>query len=226
MIVGNCAPSLDRESSATIASTEIDRSIGETQRAISMKEADIDEDETEANERSNLSSVSFSTIEIKEYPIIAGDNPSVTIGVPITIAWTPVETRRCTVDDYEERRQSPRSMVELRMPSSYRVDLLQRLGFTRDEILLGTKAANITRNRRRRTSETMTLAPAQEAFERMKRAVMNATVRRMAKKRERRILRNFLPTHAKGSCVDDGDDSCSNLTACNSESSSLLIMKQ
>ena len=191
-----------------ITSTEIGRSIGERLRTTGMKE---DEDETETGDRSKSACVAFSTIEIKEYPIIAGDNPSVTIGVPITIAWAPVETRRCTVDDYEERKPSPRSMMELRMPSSYRVDLLRRLGFTRDEIMLGTKAANITRNRRRRTSETMALAPAQEVFKRMTRAMINVIVRRMAKKRERRILGNFLPMYVKYTCVDDA--SCSNLTS-------------
>ena len=187
MIAGNSGATMDHDSSTWITSTKIGQNIGEKLRATGMTE---DKAETEL-------CVAFTTIEIKEYPIIIGDNPSVTKGVPVTIAWTPVETRRCTVDTYEKKIPSPRSMKELKMPSSYRVDPMQRPGFTSDEILRGTKAANITRNCRRRTSETMTIAPAQEVFERMIRAMVNATVRRMAKKSERRIVGNFLPMHVK-----------------------------
>jgi hypothetical protein len=146
-------------------------------------------------------SVCFSTIEIKEYPIIAGDNPAVTIGAPITIDWIPFSDEKCTVDDYEERRPSPRSMVELRMPSTYRMQLLRSLGFTREEVQKCIKAANITRNHRSRTNETMALFRAQESLEMMTRAMLNVTFRRTAKKREKLIMNSYLPINKKFSIV-------------------------
>lgn len=166
-------------------------------------------------------SVSFSTIEIKEYSIIAGDNPAVTIGAPITIDWIPFSDKKCTVDDYEERRPSPRSMVELRMPATYRMQLLRSLGFTREEVLKCIKAANITRNHRSRTNETMALARTQETFELMTRAMLNVTIRRTAKKREKLIMNSYLPINKK---LDDSRSSILTTSTETSGSSSILMM--
>jgi hypothetical protein len=159
-------------------------------------ETHCENDETEVIRRSANAAyvvVSFSTIEITEYPYIPGDNPSVFADVPLTIAWTPLATERCTIDDYEKNRLPRRSRTELRMPSSQRIKMLRRLGFSLDEIQQGSKAAAINRNRRRRTVKTMNLAPAQEVCEKVARAMMNVTVRRMAKKQERRMLGSFRP---------------------------------
>jgi hypothetical protein len=70
--------------------------------------------------------------------------------------------------------------------------MLRKLGDSRDEINGFIKAANISRNCRRRTIETMKLAPAQEAIETATRAIRNAIFRRRAKKDERRMLEPFL----------------------------------
>jgi len=135
--------------------------------------------------------VSFSNIEIKEYPIIPDVNPAVTRGVPIAIDWDPINEVSCSVDEYEESRPTPRSQVELRMPATHRNDLLRRLGFSHRDILESVKEANLARNRRVRTMETMQLEPAQAAFERMTRAALNATLRRGKKAEEKKLLHDF-----------------------------------
>lgn len=139
-------------------------------------------------------SVRFSNIEIREYPITIGDNPGGIVGVPITIDWTPIEDQPMVfpLDEYEETRPEPRSMSELKMPSSYRSDVLRRLGFSRRDIQEGVKAANLARGRRRRTFETMHMASAHEMVERMKRATLNATIRRSAKSQERKLISDFV----------------------------------
>ena len=166
-------------------------------------------------------SVSFSTIEIKEYPIIAGDNPAVTMGAPITIDWIPFSDEKCTVDDYEERRPYPRSMVELRMLSTYRMQLLRSLGFTREEVRKSIKAANITRNHRKRTNEITALSRVQENLEIMTRAMLNVTIRRRAKKREKLIMNSYL---LNKKVIDDSRSSVT--TRDTSGSSSILITNQ
>ena len=178
-------------------------------------------DETEGMRRS----ISFSTIEITEYPYITGDNPSVSMGVPLTIAWAPLETEWSTIDDYEKKRSPRRSRIELRIPPSRRTAILRGLGFSREEIQQGTKAATTTRNRRRRTAETMNLAPAQEVCEKVTRAMMNATVRRMAKTQEKTILGSFHPIRAKGCLPDDTMDK-TETSSCfsNASSESSLIL--
>ena len=46
--------------------------------------------------------VSFGHVEIREYPMILGDNPSPTDGIPITIGWKPQRQGIFTVDQYEK----------------------------------------------------------------------------------------------------------------------------
>ena len=135
--------------------------------------------------------VSFSTLEIREYPICVGDNPAVTVGVPITIDWAHDGEFTCSVEEYEEHRSNPRTMIELRMPSRCRADMLRRLGFSRQDIMQGTKSANIARNRRKRTIELLRLSLVFETIEMTKRATLNATFRRTTKKKERAFLSTF-----------------------------------
>ena len=136
-------------------------------------------------------SVSFKAIEIREYPMRPGDNPSVTTGVPITIDWCYDGELTCSVDDYEEHKSAPRSMAQLRMPSKHRDAMMKRLGFSSREINQGVKAANIARNQRKKTIELMGLAGAQEWLEKAKKGTLNSVFRRGAKKKERSLLEQF-----------------------------------
>jgi hypothetical protein len=138
-------------------------------------------------------SVSFDSMVVKEYPIIPGINPAVTLGVPLTIDWQPLdETIICSVDEYQESRPPPRTMVELRMPASYRYELLRRLGYSRNELLQHAKHATIVRNQRRQTDATLHLQQTQEALERSFRAVRNVTWNRAEKAKEKELLKGYL----------------------------------
>ena len=50
--------------------------------------------------------VRFVSVELREYPIILGDNPSCTAGPPIAIAldWDYDTLTSCTIDEYESMR--------------------------------------------------------------------------------------------------------------------------
>ena len=71
----------------------------------------------------NNKTVSFNTIKVQEYPVIPGDNPSVMMGVPLTIDWDYINSASCTINDYESYSGSSkrRTMVELRIPSSLKI---------------------------------------------------------------------------------------------------------
>lgn len=141
--------------------------------------------------------IKFSTLQIRHFPIICGDNPAVTFGCPLTIDWQYDDEVTLSIDEYEEGRSAPRSMIELRMPSALRERMLRELGFSRMEIQQSTKAATIARNRRKRTEETMKLAPIQEAIERAKRGALNLTIKRRAKHKETQQMKELLKL-AKG----------------------------
>jgi len=132
--------------------------------------------------------VEFSNIEIREYPICIGDNPGGFHGVPLTISWMHQDCIELSVDDYELNKPVRRATIELKIPNQLRIDMLKKSGYSRQEIQEGIRKANIERNRRRRTVETLHLQPMEESIERCKRALLNATVRRGVKKRERQLL--------------------------------------
>lgn len=147
--------------------------------------------ETHENSSPKKTAVGFTKIQIREYPIVVGDNPSILTGTPITIDWEYVEEMEFAVDDYEQQKPTSRNMLELRLPAKYRDTILKQQGFSLKDRLQGRKAANITRSQRRRTAETMKLAPVMEMLELATRATLNATVRRSRKQKEREFLSQF-----------------------------------
>jgi len=102
---------------------------------------------------------------IREYPRVLGDNVTV-MGPPIGLAWEYQD--ECVYDlvEYDDAMQnSRRTQSELKMPSKYRIEILKEGGFSRQDIQEAVKRANIARNQRKRTVETLKLQPLQEAFE-------------------------------------------------------------
>jgi hypothetical protein len=134
--------------------------------------------------------VRFSVLQIRDYPMRVGDNPAVSKGVPITIDWTHDGEVTVSIDDYEHSRAGtpPRCMLELRIPPKMRTDILKQLGNSAADMMVGTKVANVIRFQRRRTVEALQTAPMEEALEKYRRAILNATIMRGRKRREREYL--------------------------------------
>lgn len=109
----------------------------------------------------------FSTVTIREYPILLGDNVTVK-GPPISIDWEHIDEKSFGLEDYEEAcKYTRRTQVELKMPSKHREEILREIGYSRQEIQKSVKKSNIARHKRKRTVETLKLQPLQEAFEKM-----------------------------------------------------------
>jgi hypothetical protein len=139
----------------------------------------------------------FSTLERREYAICPGDNPAGVMGVPLSMDWEYFESVQLTIDDYELYRPTPRTTAELRIPFKIRWDMLKQAGYSQAEILASFRMANLARGRRKRTNETLALARIEEAVERAIRGILNATIRRSTKQKEREFLQRWrteLPT--------------------------------
>lgn len=109
----------------------------------------------------------FSTLSIREYPRVLGDNVT-TMGPPISLSWQYEDEIVYEIEDYEQAIQDTRrTQSELKMPSSLRDTILREMGYSRGEIQDAVKSSNIARNRRKRTNETLNLQPLQEAFEKV-----------------------------------------------------------
>jgi hypothetical protein len=114
---------------------------------------------------SSSPSVRFSNVEIRSYPMVLGDNPSVTSGVPITIDWEYEDQVVCDVAEYEKSRPARRVRTELLMPSSIRARLAIDAGSSRKELQQQQRRVNIQRSQRRRTLQREQLEKIEEALE-------------------------------------------------------------
>lgn len=77
-------------------------------------------------------SVSFSSLEIREYEVVIGDHPCCTRGVPLSLGWEYHEGGRLNVDDYEEGRSPRRSRFDLRTSSEERCEILSDVATQHD----------------------------------------------------------------------------------------------
>merc|ERR1712226_203567 len=101
----------------------------------------------------------WSTITIREYPRVLGDNVTV-MGPPISLAWMHQDEIVYELVEYDEAMvDSRRTQSELKMPSSHRDKILKESGYSRRDIQEAIKNANIARNQRKRTVETLKLQP-------------------------------------------------------------------
>ena len=109
----------------------------------------------------------FSTLTIREYPRVLGDNVTV-MGPPISLSWEYQDEKVYEIEEYEEAIQDTRrTQSELKMPSKHREALLKEDGYSRRDIQEAVKMSTIARNQRKRTVETLKLQPLQEALEKV-----------------------------------------------------------
>jgi len=98
----------------------------------------------------------FSTVEIREYDIIIGDNPgdSTSAGTSISLGWEydTDNVQLHDLDTFEEQRGPRKSVNELRVASWIRRHRLSQSGFTKKEIKKGAKDAQKARDQREKSN--------------------------------------------------------------------------
>jgi len=97
--------------------------------------------------------VSFSHLQIREYAITLGDNPSVSSGPPVTLDWSyDPQEKTAPVEAFEAVRGPRRPYAEMAMPRSVRTQLLtDEWKVTRSEMDNAIRDANRIKQDRRRT---------------------------------------------------------------------------
>eukprot|EP00979_Chaetoceros_neogracilis_P012102 scaffold3111_cov263-Chaetoceros_neogracile.AAC.9 len=94
---------------------------------------------------------SFSTLEIREYKVIIGDNPGGKRGPPVSLDWNycPDSTVKMCIEKYESTRPKRRQKHEMYMSGSIRMwNLMKGFGYTMGEIKEASKAADLVRKHR------------------------------------------------------------------------------
>jgi len=94
---------------------------------------------------------SFSTLEIREYPITLGDNPGGARGPPISLDWEHdgEQTQVIPLETYEDKRPPRRKRAEMWISDGQRRwRLLRENGCTIEEMDKAAKAAEVVRKQR------------------------------------------------------------------------------
>lgn len=98
-------------------------------------------------------SVSFDTVDIKEFPMTLGDHPSAASGPPVTLDWERLERERSlNLDEYEASRTPRRSRKQLKLSLRDRKGILQNQ-FSADEVNKAWQEAKAIREQRKETIE-------------------------------------------------------------------------
>jgi hypothetical protein len=146
--------------------------------------------------------VSFSTIQIRRYPVILGDNPSCVIGPPVTLGWDYDSMPPMDVWDYDRLRKSQRRGQINHMVLSYnkRVDLFRRIGVAEEECRRVEKEMGKIQRQRAATVIWKDIAgPLEMVAEKA-----NRKVRRVFKRQNARVEESSSSATANTIMGDDG----------------------
>jgi len=92
--------------------------------------------------------VHFSEIEIRNYPMILGDNPSVSYGPPVCLAWKYDSVDRVSVDFYENNRGKRRTLFQMNLNYHSRMQILEKGEYTKEDIKEVRKCVTRTKIKR------------------------------------------------------------------------------
>lgn len=94
----------------------------------------------------------FSCVQIREHERIAGDNPCVTKGVPLSIGWGYYQHNSIDLEEYEFNRGPPRDKIEMMVPPDIRHQILRdEFGVSISDINAAKKEAFVTKKQRQST---------------------------------------------------------------------------
>ena len=102
---------------------------------------------------SSSKSVKFHEVQVREYAVSIGDNPSCSDGPPISLDWSYNENHNSfSLDTFESHREgNRRSKIEMRVPADVRHSTLKQWDVSMDEIVRAEKDVNIIRKQRNNT---------------------------------------------------------------------------
>lgn len=147
--------------------------------------------------RTKEDGVAFSTVQVREYGITAGDNPAAARGVPLTIVWKHSFEFTVDLETFERNHKPRRSIDDMQITSLDRVLLLKRQGHSRIEIKEAMQEADAVRERRKQTHQSMRFSEIEAGMELLKRSLWNRTVGRQKKREEQAYLSEFTTENSR-----------------------------
>ena len=117
--------------------------------------------------------VEFSHIVVRSYPIILGDNPSVSRGAPVSIGWKHFQVVKVDVDTFEKKKPLPRSKSQMKIPYDVRYDMLERSGECEDAVRETVDLMKVIKKQREATNRLLWRQKSDEKIEKFKRTFKN-----------------------------------------------------
>lgn len=139
--------------------------------------------------------VSYSNITIRDYPIIPGDNPTVSSGPPITIDWNYITEVSTDINTFESIRHNKRRLQsEMKMPDTIRLSLLLNSGYKMNELRKSTRQAALIKKYRIQSIDNIHKDEWMEKMEERRNGiwnVMNIMRKHRKKEEEDRLLEQY-----------------------------------
>lgn len=128
-------------------------------------------------------SLSFGTIEIREYDITLGDNPSCSIGPPVQIGWEYTTIGSIDVEQFENTRDQRRNMRQMLMNYYHRRNILMASGgYTEEELNKAEKEMNKIKAKRALTRAFLPMWKIEDAAESAQRKLKRVVKKKIKKK--------------------------------------------
>lgn len=144
--------------------------------------------------------VKFTNVHIREYERVAGDNPCVTKGVPLSIGWGYLQHPGLDMVEYEVCRGPARDKIEMMVPAEVRREILRdEFGVSVADITAAAKEVTITKKHRKATLGAEPLEGWLEAAESTKRKFRRFVKRTTTAKEEEKVW-----AHARQNAVAAG----------------------
>lgn len=141
------------------------------------------------NNNSQHNHVSFGTIRIREFLRTVGDSPSTTSGVPVTLEWQHHSEYQLSIDQFEQVRPERRRLpIALQMSAMSRLHCLKKAGWGTNELKqyhVKEQPWQARAKQEQQQHKENWKYRLEEVSENVRRGILNATIRRIQKKKER-----------------------------------------
>jgi hypothetical protein len=119
------------------------------------------------------SKVSFSTVEVRHYERILGDNPGVSSGPPLSIGWNYYDDRtiRLPVDEYEYYHSPCQDESDMLLSRYERESILEALGYSEKDIARVIRQNYKLKRNRRQTVNNLPVMGIEEVMETAKKSL-------------------------------------------------------
>mmetsp|Transcript_17001 Transcript_17001/g.41417 ORF Transcript_17001/g.41417 Transcript_17001/m.41417 type:complete len:204 (-) Transcript_17001:67-678(-) len=122
--------------------------------------------------------VSFTAVEINEFPMVLGDNPDCD-GIPVQIGWEAQHSETVPLDSYEEAKTKPRTRADLLLSEDQRRKIVA--DFDRKDIDSAVREANQIKRFRKFSVDSMSSDEWDYKVERFERKVKNVVTLKFLK---------------------------------------------